>query len=301
LNTAVVGIVPHGQLHYLPFAALTDGKTYLGETYTLFNLPNASSLRFLHTKTISGQPTLLALGNPTTSEPLPVLNYANQEVKDIAAMFKTEALVGPQASKTTFAARAAQSTYIHLAAHGQYNPRNPLFSTIFLASSSQDDGRLEAHEIYSLDLTARTDLVVLSACQTQMGAITGGDEVVGLTRAFLYAGSPTVIASLWNVDDAATSLLMEKFYEHLLRGNSKANALRQAQADVRQKYPNPYYWAAFVLTGDPGSGKNPPGRLLGINAGNIGRIVYYSMASTVLLLALFALACIAVWWRKPNP
>jgi hypothetical protein len=94
--------------------------------------------------------------------------------------------------------------------------------------------------------------VVLSACETNVGAVSAGDEVVGLNRAFLYAGTPTVMASLWNVDDEATALLMEQFYNHLREGISKGEALRQAQREVRTEYPHPYYWSAFVLTGDPG-------------------------------------------------
>jgi CHAT domain-containing protein len=76
------------------------------------------------------------------------------------------------------------------------------------------------------------------------------DELVGLNRAFLYAGTPNVIASLWNIDDQATGLLMQKFYSHLRQGNGEAEALQKAQREVRAEYAHPYYWAAFVLTGD---------------------------------------------------
>jgi hypothetical protein len=140
---------------------------------------------------------------------------------------------------------------LHLAAHGSYNLHNPLYSAIALAEDQANDGQLEVHEIYGLDLT-NTDLVVLSACQTQLGELSAGDEVVGLTRAFFFAGTPTVIASLWNVDDEATSLLMEHFYTHLREGVGKAAALRQAQLEVREAYPEPHYWAGFVLSGDGG-------------------------------------------------
>jgi hypothetical protein len=101
----------------------------------------------------------------------------------------------------------------------------------------------------------QTELVVLSACQTQLGQLSAGDEVVGLTRAFMFAGAPTVVASLWSVDDAATALLMERFYGHLQTGLGKSAALRQAQLDLLQDAiyrDDPYYWAAFVLSGDGG-------------------------------------------------
>jgi len=94
--------------------------------------------------------------------------------------------------------------------------------------------------------------VVLSACQTNLGDLSEGDELLGLTRAFFFAGTPTVVASLWNVEDESTALLMERFYTHLRGGMGKAEALRQTQLEVREQYPNPYYWAGFVLTGDPG-------------------------------------------------
>jgi len=123
---------------------------------------------------------------------------------------------------------------------------------------------LEVHEVYGLDLT-NAGLVVLSACETQLGELSAGDEVVGLTRAFFFAGTPSVVATLWSVDDEPTKTLMEHFYTHLRQGVGKAEALRQAQLDVREEYPHPYYWSAFVLSGDGGemsemSGMPPPSR-----------------------------------------
>jgi hypothetical protein len=239
-------------LLYLPFAALTDGEKYLSDDYVLFTLPSASVLSFVQEKRKAGTGTILALGNPAS--PLPGLKFAEQEAQSIAGLYGAQALVGKDATESIVRARASEAGILHIAAHGEYDPQNPLFSTIHLAGDAENDGRLEVHEVYSLDLATSTDLVVLSACQTDVGAVSAGDEVVGLNRAFLFAGTPTVIASLWNVDDAATTLLMEKFYGHLRAGASKAQALRQAQLDVRATYPHPYYWAAFVLTGDPGTG-----------------------------------------------
>ena len=119
------------------------------------------------------------------------------------------------------------------------------------------DGRLETLEIFGLPLKGN-DLVVLSACQTNVGALSRGDEVVGLTRAFFFAGSPTVISSLWSVDDAATEALMVSFYTHWLQdGMTKAAALQAAQADVRNAqgggWVSPFYWAGFILNGYPGT------------------------------------------------
>jgi CHAT domain-containing protein/Tfp pilus assembly protein PilF len=252
LSTPMLGIVPHGVLHYLPFAALTDGERYLSDDFVLFTLPSASTLRFLKEKRKPEDDTLLALGNPTIAEPLPALRFAEGEVKAIADLYGTQPLLGEEATESAVWSGAGGARLLHLAAHGEYNPFNPLFSAIHLASNDEHDGRLEVHEVYGLDLTAATDLVVLSACQTQIGELSAGDEIVGLNRAFLYAGTPSVVASLWSVDDEATALLMQRFYTHLRAGTGKAEALRQAQLEVRAEYPHPYYWAAFVLTGDPG-------------------------------------------------
>ena len=140
---------------------------------------------------------------------------------------------------------------LHLAAHGQYNPVAPLSSLIALAPDDEYDGWLTVGEIYGLDLS-RTNLVALSACQTQMGELSAGDEVVGLTRAFFFAGTPTVIATLWSVDDEATSMLMERFHTYLREGVSKAESLRQAQLELitDPQRADPYYWAGFVMSGD---------------------------------------------------
>ncbi|MEQ9233128.1 CHAT domain-containing protein [Coleofasciculus sp. E2-BRE-01] len=249
LTTSHLTIVSHGILHYLPFAALTDGTHYLSEDYTLTSLPSASVLRFLPEKRKPNNGIVLALGNPTTVEPLPALHYAEKEVNTIAQLYNTQALIRTDATETTVFSQAGNAGILHLAAHGKYNPHNPLFSTLYLAPDDQRDGRLEVHEIYGLDLSA-ANLVVLSACQTQLGKLSKGDELVGLNRAFLYAGTPSVIGSLWSVNDQATGRFMEKFYSYLQAGMSKAEALRQAQNDIRQEYSHPYYWAAFVLTGD---------------------------------------------------
>ncbi|NEP24076.1 tetratricopeptide repeat protein [Moorena sp. SIO3I6] len=252
LNTTNISIVPHSILHYLPFAALTDGKEYLSDNYALLSLPSASILRYLPDKGKSTTGSLLALGDPTIPGLSP-LTYAQKEVETIAQLFKTKALVGEAATESALRSRAKQSGIIHLAVHGKYNLRNPLFSAIRLLKDTQHDGSLEVHEVYGLDLTSTTNLVVLSACQTKIGELSRGDEVVGLNRAFLYAGTPTIIASLWNVDDAATGLLMKQFYSHWQGGMNKAEALQQAQKDLRKTYPHPYFWAAFSLTGDAGN------------------------------------------------
>ena len=150
---------------------------------------------------------------------------------------------------------AARYDVIHLATHGYLNKLNPLLSGIELEPDPSEDGRLEVHEILRLRLRAR--LVTLSACETALGAsyfteVPAGDDFVGLTRAFLFAGSHSVLASLWKVDDRSTLELMEAFYRHRERTES-AEALVAAQRLMRQgngRYRHPYFWAAFVLVGE---------------------------------------------------
>ncbi|WP_375491295.1 CHAT domain-containing protein [uncultured Nostoc sp.] len=255
LKTPHLTIVPHSILNYVPFAALTDDTHYLSDTYTLSILPSASVLRFL--KPLRGENpygTILALGDPDTEGLLPKLPGAREEAKEITQLFNTQPLIGKKATETVVRSQAGSVNILHLAAHGEFNQANPLFSTIHLAADDQNDGRLEVHEIYELDLTSTTNLVVLSACDANKGELSKGDDIVGLVRAFLDAGASAVVASLWQVNDASTKELMVKFYQHLQTGLALAAALQQAQQEVRQQsdYAHPYYWAAFVLTGQEG-------------------------------------------------
>jgi len=147
--------------------------------------------------------------------------------------------------------RDALNAFLNAARYFDESGLNPLFSRILLASDKDDSGAIEVREIYAMDLT-NTNLVALSACETHLGTQSKRDDIIGLNRAFIYAGASSVIASLWTVDDKATSFLMKAFYSNLNQGLSKAAALQAAQTATRKKYPHPYYWAAFVLTGDAG-------------------------------------------------
>ncbi|MGI8552851.1 MAG: CHAT domain-containing protein [Dehalococcoidia bacterium] len=251
LTTATVGISPSGVLNDLPFAALSDGQQYFGDRHTLFELPSASVLPFIQEKRKGHDDTILALGQGHAPG-FPDAPFAESEAQAVAALYTTQALTGGAATETAFKEQAPAYNVLHLAAHGALDPSTPLLSRIYLSPDRQDDGQLDVQEVYSLNL-ANVDLAVLSACATQLGGKNQGEDFVALNRAFIYAGSPSVIASLWAVNDQATSVLMTTFYTYLRAGMSKAAALQAAQADTRAQFPNPYYWAAFVLTGDPGS------------------------------------------------
>jgi len=195
----------------------------------------------------------LVIGNPRTPLPLPALNAAENEAKAVAEMFGTTAHLGAQANESLFYDLGGKFDFVHIAAHGLYDGDNPLFSRIALAADDKQDGSLTVHEILSSVDLSGTKLVVLSACQSAIGARTGGDEIVGLTRALLYAGTPNVISTLWNINDAASADLMTDFYRRLTSGSSAAVALRQAQIHMLENpaFHDPKYWAAFTLNGDP--------------------------------------------------
>jgi CHAT domain-containing protein len=244
-----VVVVPHGALHYLPFAALWNPAKgrHLVESYTFTSVPSASSLRYLGARRSDFKGRLLALGNPEGN-----LDAAEAEVRAIAALFDTKPYVGSEASESLLRRR------VHLAAHGHYVPHAPFSSHIVLAGDGarkdaalESDGALEVGEVYGLDL-GEADLVVLSACDTALGQLSRGDDVVGLARAFLQAGAPLLVSTLWEVDDRSSAALMEGFYRHLLEAAlTPAAALRQAQLDVlrTKEWSAPFYWAAFLATG----------------------------------------------------
>jgi CHAT domain-containing protein len=203
-------------------------------------------------------PSPLIFGHPTTARAdLPALPDAEYEAERIGQLYGVTPLMRHHATRQRLFEQAGSASIVHLAAHGRFNASEPLESFIAQASdpNQQQDGRLTVREVYNR-LRLRlplADLVVLSACQTNVGEVGKGDEVVGLTRAFIFAGTPSVIATLWNVNDHATGLLMEQFYTFLRAGSSKVIALQQAQQAVRKVSPHPYYWGAFVLTGDGGT------------------------------------------------
>lgn len=240
-------MVAHGALHYLPFNALKTGNEYLIDRYSLRHLPSASVLLFLQKRPTSPVASVLALGNPDLENPQYDLKCAQEEAETIAKDFtKAKVLVRKEATKTAFKTLGPQFSHIHFATHGRFDPDQPLQSGLLLAKEAQSDGFLSLGELYSLRL--HSDLVTLSACETGLGKIRNGDDVVGLTRGFFYAGSNTIVASLWEVDDQATSYLMQQFYADL-KANNKEEALRQAQLATRKKFNHPFFWAAFQLTG----------------------------------------------------
>lgn len=249
IKTPKIILVSHGPLHYLPFAALYDGKGYLIDRFSIRYLPSASILSFLKTgvrKETANR--ALILGNPKLADPQYDLAFAQEEALAIGKILPgSKVLLRSEATATSFMSLAGQYPLIHLAVHGMFHPDRPLASALLLAPDQNHNGLVAASDLYSLSLTA--DLVTLSACETALGKVATGDDVVGFTRGFLYAGAGSLLSSLWPVDDRATRDLMVQFYSNL-SSMSKDEALRQAQMKVKSNSPHPYYWAAFVLTGN---------------------------------------------------
>lgn len=241
-------IVPHGALHYLPFNALCEKDGFLIDRYNIRVLPSASVMPFLKDHREDHDGHLLAFGNPDLGDPTyDLLGAQNEAIAITKGMLKTKLLLRKQATETSVKRFGDQFRYIHFATHGTFDAKKPLSSGLLMSSDSENDGTLTVGELYDLCLPA--DLVTLSACETALGKVSNGDDVVGFTRGFLYAGVSSIISSLWKIDDQATSILMQQFYKSL-KETDKRSALRTAQLKVKNTYnPHPYFWAAFQITG----------------------------------------------------
>ena len=261
-----VTFVPQEDLFLVPFPALLDAQgKYLIEKHTILTAPAIQVLELTRQqKQRIGQSSSIpnnavVVGNPTmpkfadkygeAAKQLKPLYSSQQEAQAIASLLNTNALTGDKATETAIKAKLGQARIIHLATHGLFDNYQGLQSSIALASSAQDDGLLTAEEI--LDIKLNADLVVLSACNTGRGRITG-DGVIGLSRSLFYAGTPSVVVSLWSVPDAPTAKLMTDFYENMYKNKlDKAQALRQAMLKMKEQYPDtPRKWAAFTLIGE---------------------------------------------------
>ena len=251
-----VFFIPQEQLFLVPFPALqAQDNSYLIKHHTILTAPaiqvlqsskpSSNSLLQAENALIVGDPSPM----PANLQPLP---YARDEANRIANLLNTQAVTGDQATEPNVQQALSSARLIHLATHGFFNETNPLEGSLALAAvadnppSPENDGFLTAKEI--LDSQLQADLVVLSACDTGRGRITG-DGVVGLSRSFLAAGVPSVMVSLWQVPDEATSALMLSFYQQRLAGEDNAQALRQAMLSMLDTYPAPINWAAFTLVG----------------------------------------------------
>ena len=252
---AKVIFIPHRELFLLPFPALQDRQgQYLIDQHAIVTSPAIQILESTHQqqKQIRGKAKeTIVVGNPS---PMPG-NFASikgteEEANTVARQLKVQPLTGMQATEKNVRQRLTQAKLIHLATHGTFNDKDPLQGLIALAPSTDGyDGLLTAEKILNLDDSLNAELVVLSACDTGRGKISG-DGVIGLSRSWMAAGVPSMIVSLWQVpDQQGTPLLMKTFYRKN-KNLDKAQALREAMLTTKAKYPEPKYWAAFTLIGE---------------------------------------------------
>ncbi|WP_420632223.1 CHAT domain-containing protein [Candidatus Leptofilum sp.] len=244
-------IVPHGFLHYLPFHALYDPSEPLLAKYEISYLPGANFIRYGRNHA-EQKLNMFAIGHSYEG----ALPFAVDEAAAIGKLWSGTLLLEEEATLINTKEAASQSHILHLATHADFRPDNPLFSGLALA-----DGWLTTLDIFNLKLNA--SLVTLSACQTGRSAISGGDELLGLMRAFLAAGASSLALTLWPVEDRSTAVFMKNFYSNLAHGLSKGESLRQAQLAfintpdnsaqaTNSAYHHPYFWAPFFLVGHAG-------------------------------------------------
>ena len=256
-------IIPEGKLNYVPFQALLNSKRqkYLIEDYAIYYSPSLSSLKWLRTKIIKENKKLLAFGDcdfsgekniNTMREKLIALPATGEEVKALNVIYSPNAniFLGSNATESNFNNQSTKFGIIHLATHSLVNEALPLFSSIAFSKENGEDGFLEAREIIQMELNAQ--LVILSACKTAFGKQIAGEGMLGLTRAFFTAGIPSVVASLWEVEDNATKVLMVEFHKRIKEGNTPDLALKGAQIYMIKNsgYTDPLFWSPFILVGD---------------------------------------------------
>ncbi|MEG5041326.1 MULTISPECIES: CHAT domain-containing tetratricopeptide repeat protein [unclassified Microcoleus] len=259
-NSPII-FVPHYELFLVPFAALQDSNNrYLIENHTILTAPSIQVLEKTaeHQQRVRGlRQAALIVGDPTIAPKFNENPYklrqiprAKEAAEAIAATLVTEAISGKNATKLAILDRMLNTRIVHLSAHGLLDDfqGSGIPGAIILAPSGDtDDGALNAAEILQLKLDS--ELVVLSACSTGGGKITG-DGVIGLSRCFILAGVPSIIVSLWNMGAPAAKLLMTEFYQNLARGENRAAALRCAMLTTKARFPSPIAWAAFTLIGE---------------------------------------------------
>ena len=259
-NSPII-FVPHYDLFLVPFAALQDSNNrYLIENHTILTSPSIQVLEITrqHQNRVRGlRQASLIVGDPTIAAKFKENPYklcqiprAKEAAEAIAATLGTEAITGENATKVAILDRMLNTRIVHLSAHGLLDDfqGSGIPGAIILAPSGDtDDGALNAAEILQLKLDS--ELVVLSACSTGGGKITG-DGVIGLSRCFMIAGVPSIIVSLWNMGVISAKLLMTEFYKNLARGDNRAAALRCAMLTTKDRFPSPIAWAAFTLIGE---------------------------------------------------
>jgi CHAT domain-containing protein len=239
IGTRRLVVVPYRSLHYVPFHALYTGTEYVVDQREVSYAPSATVLLHCLHRSVAKPERALLIGVPDERAP-----RVEAEIATLATLFAQPILLtNAAATSSALRSHAPQADLLHLACHGRFRPDSPLFSALNLA-----DGWFTVGDAYTLNLD-RCSLVALSACETGVSAIAPGEELIGLARGFFAAGAPSLIVSLWTVDDAGAADLMRTFYERFSAGERPAAALRAAQLAIRAAHPHPFFWSPFVLLG----------------------------------------------------
>jgi len=273
-------IVPDGELLYIPFDILltSDPKNsgldfrslpYLIKDHAINYSPSATIVfgrkekhqqqstdlaAFAPTYDKNYQYKNLVYGNPDSVMTLFPIPGALEEVKRVSAIYKGKVEIGSMASEAMFKSEAPNYNILHLSAHTIIDNENPMYSKLVFTPGidKKEDGLLNTYELFNMNLNA--ELAILSACNTGSGTLQAGEGILSIARGFFYAGVPSVVMTLWSVEDNSSALLMELFYKHLTEGLAKDEALRQAKLDYLKQSDQltsyPYYWAGYVNIGD---------------------------------------------------
>jgi CHAT domain-containing protein/tetratricopeptide (TPR) repeat protein len=277
-GTHRIYLVPHGPLHYVPFQALiaSDGGTLLRpggpelvygpSASVLFRQMPAKSPRSVTPEASSTSPLAFGYNGDGPQR----LRFAEDEARAVAVLLGGKALAGPAGKRDALFRQGPDASYLHISCHGEFDPESPLDSLLHLGAGET----LTAHQVLE-GLRLSCELVTLSACESGLSRVRRGDELMGLVRAFMVAGAPSVIATLWRVDERSTRILMERFYREVVAGAGFAQALREAQLYLRtlsqdevvrllageapsaemsqtgadRPFADPFYWAPFILVG----------------------------------------------------
>jgi CHAT domain-containing protein/Tfp pilus assembly protein PilF len=249
ITTSNLIISPDQSLNYVPFAALfteIDGKRhYLIDDYSIRMIPSGTTLWLLSQREKTTASANGLVMSQDQAPGLPPLPNAFEEVLKVSQLLDVEPI--RDGTETQLRNNVSGNRILHISAHAELNRFAPLYSVIHLGGDDAHDGRLEIREIYELDLSQGTELVVLSGCETSTGG--SGEDFGLMNRAFFATGAQEVVASLWVVDDRASADLLVSFIENRETYDDDAEALRQAMLTVREQHPEPYFWASFVING----------------------------------------------------
>jgi CHAT domain-containing protein len=230
-----VWLVPHGALHRLPLHTLRVAGQDLVDRHPVCYTPSAAVMKHCRSRKQSKRENVLVVGDSRNDLP-----HAAEEARTVADLFRTAPLLGSQASRSGVLSRLQASPslpdLVHFACHVRFDPGHPLHSGIVLAEEAGvpiHSASLTAEDILRLRL--RADLVTLSGCASGVSEHNLGDELLGLPRALLYAGTPSLVVSLWPVDDLSTSVLMRQFYQELLKAPEENGGRRVTKGEALQR------------------------------------------------------------------